>query len=549
MSESAGVRRLGRPSWRVLRFVALLVGAAVALTILVLPQSCGVAGPGSGSRSPGPTFNLPAALDAQLDDAGLMRSGGMWVVQGSYLLTSVDHGESWRAGVIPDPADSVFVLDQDHAWATSPVDSGSAGVDSQPFLVDRTRDGGRTWLSGAVPGGFECDSQTFSFLDAARGFLMCWTPGATGTGVAPGKGWGTVLATDDGGASWSIVNQSAGLGSRFTASDATTLWASPDYSSSVTTGVALYVSRDAGRSWSTVDLPELASVPAGAGAAVAAGPVFQDASHGAFAVGVYLNGSGGSPAVWFYGTSDRGSTWTVVKRPRNRPMDPSAANALVGRKWAVVGTDTFGSLSVSSDRGASWTDIPAYGLPSTSPFMWLDFTDQDHCVGWVFAPTGGIPSRVLMQSSDGGHTWHAADFGDARARVSPDLIQDPVAAKRVAVEFASAADKDPATAWRLLSSYSQRAFGSYSDFATAEAALYRRVNHEYEIGEPTQNVKVRNRAGLGSALWDDMSAFANTSRTYVVVVSFPHSSEPPVTLAVAPLAITGDWRVWVVMTP
>ena len=312
MSESAGVRRLGRPSWRVLRFAALLVGAAVALTILVMPQSCGVAGPGSGSRSPGPTFNLPAALDAQADDAGLMRSGGMWVVQGSYLLTSVDNGESWRAGVIPDPADSVFVLDRDHAWTTSPADIGSTGAGNQPFFVNRTGDGGRTWLAGSVPGQFECDSQTFSFLDADHGFLMCWTPGATGTGVPPGKGRGTVLTTDDGGASWSIVSESAGLGSRFTASDATTLWASPDYSSSVTTGIALYVSRDAGRSWSTVDLPELASVPAAAGAAVAAGPVFPDASHGAFAVGVHLNGSGGSPAIWFYGTSDRGSTWTVV---------------------------------------------------------------------------------------------------------------------------------------------------------------------------------------------------------------------------------------------
>jgi hypothetical protein len=259
MSELASVGRPRRPTWRILRFVALLIGAVVALAILVVPRSCGEAGPASGTRAPGPTFNLPAALDARVDAAGLMRSGGMWAVQGSYLLTSVDNGESWQAGVIPAPAQSVFVLDQNHAWAIGPVEIGSGGVGNQrPFAINRTRDGGRTWLSGPVPGSFGCDSQTFSFLDADRGFLMCWMPGATGTGVAPGKGSGTVLQTDDGGASWSIVGQSAGLGSQFTASDAATLWASPDYSSSVTTGVALYVSRDAGRSWSTVDLPELA---------------------------------------------------------------------------------------------------------------------------------------------------------------------------------------------------------------------------------------------------------------------------------------------------
>ena len=46
-----------------------------------------------------------------------------------------------------------------------------------------------------------------------------------------------------------------------------------------------------------------------------------------------------------------------------------------------------------------------------------------------------------------------------------------------------------------------------------------------------------------------MTNFADTSRAYVVVVSFTGTSEPSVTLVVAPLAITGDWRVWVATTP
>ena len=74
----------------------------------------------------------------------------------------------------------------------------------------------------------------------------------------------------------------------FTTSDANTLWSAPDYTSSTYSGVALAVSRDAGLTWSTVGLPDLAAVPADANVAVAAGPVFWDAADGAIAVGVFL---------------------------------------------------------------------------------------------------------------------------------------------------------------------------------------------------------------------------------------------------------------------
>ena len=64
------------PLWRTLRLAVILVGSAVLVAILVLPRS-GKAVPASGTGSPGPTFNVPAALNAQVDEAGLMRSGGI----------------------------------------------------------------------------------------------------------------------------------------------------------------------------------------------------------------------------------------------------------------------------------------------------------------------------------------------------------------------------------------------------------------------------------------------------------------------------------------
>lgn len=552
--DEARSPRPKRPSWRMLRLAALTVGAAAVLAITVLSSLDGQVGPASDTGSPGPTFNKPAALDSRVDQAGLMRNGGIWAIQGSYLLTSTDNGESWRAGVIPTPAQSVFVLDPGHAWAiTSSAPAGAnptAGPTpaGQLFVVNRTSDGGRTWQSAPVTGKFGCDTATFSFVDADKGFLMCSVPPGAPKGTSSATvGSGTVLRTTDGGASWSLAGGGDGLGSQFTASDANTLWSAPDYGSSEMTGVALYVSRDAGRTWSTVDLPDLGSVPNGARASVAAGPVFWDASNGVFAVAISPVASTVQPAVWFYRTSDAGRSWTVFKEPAQFPIDPLKPEALVGRQWAVVGTNRslFG-LTVSSDFGASWTDVPGFGMPEHTSFLWIDFTDKNHAVATVFAAPG---SDALMLSTDGGLTWHAADFGDARAKVPANSAQDPVAARNRAEDFATMAAKDPPTAWNMLSSYSQRAYGSEAAFEASQAALYKRVSYSAQVGQPTQGADRVNRLSLGAGLWADMIAFADMNRAYVVAVTFPGTSEPPETLVVAPLSITGDWRVWVVRTP
>jgi photosystem II stability/assembly factor-like uncharacterized protein len=527
----------------------------VVLAITVLPRLDGQFGPAHPTGSPGPTFNKPAALDARVDQVGLMSAGGIWAVQGSYLLTSTDNGESWQAGVIPTPAQDVFVLDRSHAWAITSSAALGAGSAAGPtpagqlFVVNRTSDGGRTWQAAPVSGNFACDTATFSFVDAGHGFLMCSVrssaPNAAGTSAAT-IGSGTVLRTDDGGASWSVSGGASGLGSQFTAGDASTLWSAPDYGSSQMTGVALYVSRDAGRTWSRADLPDLGSVPNGAGAGVAAGPVFWDPSNGAFAVAVSPVASSVQPAIWFYRTSDGGRSWTVAKEPTQFVMISPVPAAVVGREWAVVAPKGLFSLNVSSDFGASWKEVAGFGMPENTSFLWIGFTDKDHAAATIFAAPG---SDALMLSSDAGLTWHAADFGDARARVPANSAQDPVAARHMADDFATMAGKDPPTAWNMLSSYSQRAFGSEPAFEAVQGALYKRVNYTAQVGQPTQSADRVNRISLGADLWADMIAFADMNRAYAVALTFPGTAEPPETLVVAPLSITGDWRVWVVRAP
>jgi photosystem II stability/assembly factor-like uncharacterized protein len=391
-------------------------------------------------------------------------------------------------------------------------------------------------------------------VDAAHGFIMCSygsTAGPNGSNnevrTQATKGSGTVLRTSDGGASWSVAASAAGLGSQFTASDATTLWSAPDSSSADLTGVGLMVSRDAGQTWSTVDLPGMYREPIPGPVALGVdGPVFWDAADGVVAVGVYEYNSGTQPAVWFYRTSDAGRSWTVFKEPTEWPPTSNFPGAIAGREWATTGSNTNGlfGLLTSSDFGASWTAVPGSGMPPNQAFVSVDLIDKDHGIATVF----GAPGRVLMQTADGGRTWHPADFGDARAKLGANT-SDPNAVKNLAANYETMATKDPPTAWNMLSSYSQRAFGSESAFGAAMVALGQRTNYALAMGEPTNGSAAINRQSLGAGVWGDLTAVADPGRAYAIVVSFPSSSEPPETLVVAPLSATGDRRVWVVTTP
>ncbi len=570
----AGRLRGRKPPWPMIRLGGLVIAAAIALTLL-LPRNDGPAPRPTFSGSPGPTFNLPAALDAPVDEAGLMGTGGMWAVQGPYLLTSIDNGETWRAGSFPSPgsstpAASVFVLDPLHAWAAgtglSGEISGGASNDAsgsaapspvasgRQLTVNRTSDGGQTWQSTPIAVNFRCDSATISFVDAERGFVMCSagsSPGPSGSvdqsRAGATKGSGTVLRTVDGGASWSVAGGATGLGSQFIASDAGTLWSAPDHHSSTLSGAALYVSRDAGATWSSVSLPDFGSVAPNTEIDVQSGPVFWDASNGAFAVSVSPCCSVDSAEIWFYRTSDGGQTWSVVKKPRLYPLDPVLAdNALVGKVWAVIGDAGLFSLTASDDFGASWADAPGFGMPDNSSFLSLAMADKDHGLATVMAFQG---ASALMLTADGGRTWHPADFGDARAKVPANSAQDPVTAKGAATDFETMALKFPPTAWNDLSSYSQRLFSGESAFEDSQGALLKRAGYAFQVGAPTRSTDVFSRASLGSPVWDDLIAFADMTRAYAVVVTFPDTAEPAQRLVVAPLSVTGDWRVWLVVAP
>lgn len=227
--------------------------------------------------------------------------------------------------------------------------------------------------------------------------------------------------------------------------------------------------------------------------------------------------------------------------------------AVLGRNRAILPVSGSTRLATSSDSGATWTEVPGLGLPAVgvyvSPFGWVDFTDVDHAAALInYNPTLSFNGTgPLMLSSDGGRTWRPADFGNSRATVPADAVLDPAAAENSA-NFYEEMVRRPMTAdlqqgaWRLLSPFSQQAFGSYAAFVAAEPSI---LPKSPKYGDPQRGSDVLNAQHLGADLWRDLQAHADMSRAYVVAVEFPDTSVGPDTLVAAPLSATGEWRIWV----
>jgi hypothetical protein len=541
-----------RPAARPLlpRLAAVAAVVVLAAAGVFLPRLLPATGPGPSIPVSGPSgaqnvgFDVAKALDARVDLAGRVRTGGLWAVQSDYLLISTDEGSTWKAGSLPEKPWAVDVVDQSHAWAVYPAADSTPspvnGVASLPtrMLVAGTIDGGRTWASTGVDTG-ECSSASLSFVDAQTGFLACRGP-QVDSGDTPST---IILRTVDGGATWTREGASDRLGPQVVASDGETLWAEPQ--SGWAPPVSLVTSGDGGATWSVLPFvaPETIDDPSQNLDVTSMTPVWWSGENGAFAVSMSWIGRSLAPRTWFFRTDDAGKTWTSAAFVRHMPiLGPSfGADAMVGPVWGVLGDSDLASLDLSSDFGATWAQISPSGMPSNQLWHWVAFGDATHGAARIFVNEGH--SDVLLLTSDGGRTWLPADFSSARAAVSAAPASDSETATRLAADFQTDATKDPQAAWVMLSPFSQAAYGGGPAFESAEAQRATANGFQFIIGSASGQGADLNPGVVGDAVWSDLQANAIMARAFVVTVSFPDS--PARRLVVAPLALTGDWRVWV----
>jgi photosystem II stability/assembly factor-like uncharacterized protein len=425
---AAGInRRRSAVRGRRVKGKQLRVVAAVAAAVAVLGGAD--ASPGAGEpwarQSPLPTgFSLEAVDMVSTTEAWAVGDVGT-------ILHTTDGGASWQkeASGTQERLDAVRFKDALHGWAVGTnlalftVDGGvtwapGTGIVGSPVSVDcstvttcfvgygystasKTTDGGRTWNEVTLPFAVG----RFQFFDSQKGIASgpggvlatndggaSWSPRPGPHGgffVSQQEGWrlsgATAEHTTDGGASWQA--QTLPPNSRIYAStfvDARNGWGVGSEENIVHTS-------DGGQTWTT----QRGGV--GSGARYPFWDVdFVDALHG-----IVVGGAGK-----IYTTSDGGATWTL--RTSGAATETLAMDRVGDRLWAV-GTDAI--VQTSTNGGAFWqeeTRIPVESgnLPD------VDFVDA--LTGWTVLDGSAGPGRGrVFKSTDGGRTWQNQGLDDS----------------------------------------------------------------------------------------------------------------------------------------
>jgi photosystem II stability/assembly factor-like uncharacterized protein len=293
-----------------------------------------------------------------------------WVCGGNTIGSTSDGGLTWNAHHVAANSylNDIVFTDVSHGWAVG-ARVTDYGAHEYPIIL-ATADGGATWHKQSFPprdteeGGLS----SVSFVDADRGWAVGNGSGSDGGSI--------VLATTDGGATWSL--QSAGTDDWL--SGATFLDAGHGW---LAAGSNVLATTDGGATWTShaVGIPITAVS-------------FADDLHG------YAVGSGGGLAT----TSDGGASWQVQSTTTPAAGVPSLSDiafpdAMHG--WAV-GSDI---ILATADGGTTWNaQTTASGLTSVS------FPDAGH--GWAVGGggfSGGVP--VILHTSDGGLSWQTQYTG------------------------------------------------------------------------------------------------------------------------------------------
>ena len=359
--------------------------------------------------TPDPSVVLAGARTQAL---GRMRRGGAFWDQDYTIWRAPDASSTYGDSPWPQSdttPQAIFVLDRGHIWtitlgpgSSNPYGGQGPGFDHLKAVVNRSAvNGAPEWRQANVPGDYPDSMLSLSFVDELHGFLMA-SGGAS-------QFASTILRTGDGGATWRVVatiKTGGVLGGWFTASDDSTLWAGAQAEASSHGHPLLSVSRNGGKTWSEVKLPGMAAYPGGIDAYLDQAPVFLDSRTGFVSVD-YGNANGSGVAVFV--TVDAGLTWSRVEAPSKGISVQPSVDFIDATHWV---TSVGSSVASTSDGGTTWKTTAVRG-PDSGPTEgdWVKLVFFDPLNGYgLFEPAGQglLPTprvRYLYQTTSGGLSW------------------------------------------------------------------------------------------------------------------------------------------------
>ncbi len=386
----------------------LWAGAAVALALALMLAWVHL-------TAPAPRLPHPRSVAAQRPlkpvQLGTVASAAMAGANGGWVLTTTRQvlrtttgGQHWQS-VTPKGLTSFSASDSLQLAARGPNRAWLA-VDTphQAVMVYRTTDGGAHWSSTRVaPIAFGGGGVQMDWVSALNGWLEVLTAGNASPSAV-------LYSTTNGGASWERLTTSTSsasghlpFGGIITFQTAQSGWVvgSPRAAGQVPWRYYIAHSRDGGRIWHRVRLPEPPGLPVPASLGidilppvVAPGgsallPVMDSETHGATALVLYAAGPHG--------------TWTVrseLKVPAagalRGPNQPQVAFSSSRDGWAAIN----GRLYATIDGGRHWRLV----LRSPAITAWAALQFPTATDGWV------LDAR--------GHLWDTVNGGRAFGQAS-----------------------------------------------------------------------------------------------------------------------------------
>ena len=328
-----------------------------------------------------------------------------WALVGSpgalHLMLTDDAGATWRDGtpsaMVPNPW--VDFLDANHGWVLQAMASDAGFMSS----ILRTSDGGRHWSMVPLP----VQAYTWAAISFVTTEAGCFVV----TTTAYPKSQTTAYKTTDGGSTWQRVATVPGDW-QYWPPNAPLVFFGPD-DGLLVSGTALHT-RDAGKTWTAIDLPHPADVPAAASANVSDLVV----GGGAALVSVGFTWKSGGLYTGVedeYISHDLGQTWSLAWRGGGSSGRYSVV-AIDDMTWLRFPEGST-SFEVTHDGGVTWATV-ATAIPSNQHFAAESFTSA--LDGWaIISPDWYCPDNrscpfmgdrpgQLAETRDGGVTWRIA---------------------------------------------------------------------------------------------------------------------------------------------
>jgi photosystem II stability/assembly factor-like uncharacterized protein len=369
----------------------------------------------SPSPTPSPT-TTPAAgqqplAGPQVIDAELFAGGHGYVRTQHSLLWTDNLGATWRNVTPPGLTQTqlqtagIAVQPDGHEWVAVAPKAGSSTV-----TLLRRASTSQTWTSTSIPLGpltISSDASvttSLSFAGADNGWLL------VGEQITH-TGFGELLRTTDGGASWTLQ---AGQSTLPAVGTIHFLTGQVGYLDALMTGT-WWVTRDAGQSWTRLQLPTPAAKKSDAVNIISAPTAAGDSI--VLAASFTTPTQGNDDGVGIYRSTDGGATWTVQQLASETPTEQyNFAAALDGSSYVLLRsqpTQEFGAFtwvaSRSTDSGQNFTDTSSVHNFYPGP---LSLADPDNL--WTLGGANGCKSfktdcwntAGLIASNDSGTTWH-----------------------------------------------------------------------------------------------------------------------------------------------